>query len=271
MFNVPETIAQVEAEVHALVEAVRDSPQGRLAMREAFYRIYGDAQGWPEGYGTSELDFLSWEVSRGVLDPGSGSPWWSNVNLDFIYFSQLAGRLQELGLDSPDLPVPVQHWLEYFRKPSAISWYRAHNGSIVQSYLDYADLAARESAPEQAFLNIVLYRLLFAEALTEGHGDIVAEILRFLANPLSPSVDILIHVPDFYPDHYPLTESEIRDVMHRSLTLEGLAADFLDLVIIHPQLTHLYRESARWLRQPALESLVKDGQPVYPRSRAAGA
>jgi hypothetical protein len=257
------TVAEAEAEVRALVQSVRDDPEGRLRLRERFYRVYGEVAGWPEGFGISELDFLRWEIHRGVLNT-TGSPWWSQVNLDFLYSSELAGRLYQLDLDPATLPLPVQFWIEYFRRPSEVTWYRAHNGTIVQGYLDYPFLAERESEPEQTFLNIVLYRLLFAQSLTEEHHPIIAELAHFLANPLSPSVDILVHVPDFYPDHYPLTPSEVRDVLHRSLTLDGLAADVLDDVVILPQLTHLYREASKWLRQPALEGLIAAGRPSYP-------
>jgi hypothetical protein len=265
----PKTLPEIEAEVRALVDTVRDDPQGRIRLRETFYKTYGEVAGWPEGYGISELDFLRWEVQRGVLDPVTGSPWWRNVNLDFIYSSQLAGRLQELAMDPSGLAVPVQAWLEYFRKPSATTWYRAHNCSIVQGYLDYPNAAAKETAAEQTFLNIVLYRLLFAEYMEEGGGHLLGAIGRLLANPLSPSIDILVHVPDFYPDHYPLTPSEIRDVMHRSLSSEGLLEAFFDEVIILPQLTHLYQKAAGWLQQPALTTFVRDGQPIYPARRAA--
>ena len=64
-----------------LVNGVADDPQGRLRLREAFYAKYGFGEG--AGFGTSELAFLRWEIGRGALNPGDGSPWWRAVNLDF--------------------------------------------------------------------------------------------------------------------------------------------------------------------------------------------
>ncbi len=59
----------------------------------------------------------------------------------------------------------VDLWMLFVADPTARTWYRAHNASIVSAYLDHRDLADTESRPERFFLNVVLLRVLFAHAL----------------------------------------------------------------------------------------------------------
>ena len=49
--------------------------------------------------------------------------------------------------------------------PTARSWYRAHNASVVAAYLDHRDLAEAESTAERLFMNVVLCRVLYTHAL----------------------------------------------------------------------------------------------------------
>lgn len=265
----------LEAVARQDVAAVADDPAGRLAMREAFYTRYGFAAHLEAtrgsaataidsryGYGRSELDFLRWEISRGVLDPGRGSPWWRSVNLSFL----LAGRLAELGYDaglgSDGAPASVRAWLAYIAHPSSGSWYRAHNTSIIAGYADGLEQAAAEPRSEQIFVNMVLYRLLYAQGIVEGFA--FGKLGEFLANPQLPSVDLLVHLPDFYPRHYPLTTEDLRHIMHRGHSLEEAATRCLDEVLIHPHLSRLYHKAADWNEAPELAAWVVRGEPVYP-------
>lgn len=265
----------LEAVARQDVAAVADDPEGRLRMREAFYAHYGFAAQLVAsgqlaatdndsryGYGRSELDFLRWEIARGVLDPTRGSAWWRAVNLSFL----LAGRLAELGHDAglgPDgAPVPVQAWLEYMVAPSSRTWYRAHNTSIVAGYAECLVPAEAEPRSEQVFVNMVLYRLLYAQGIVEGFA--FGPLGRFLADPELPSVDILVHLPDFYPRHYPLSTADVRHIMHRGHSLEEAATRCLDEVLIHPHLARLYQKAAGWTRSHVLPSWVVRGEPVYP-------
>lgn len=267
----PIDLSELEREARATVDAVANNPAGRVQLRRDFYRKFGfaDRLEIPTefGYGTSELAFLQWEVERGVLDPvddpnGRGSPWWRDVNLDFVYFSELAGLAFERGVDPSTLPAPAQAWISYIAQPTPQSWYHAHNTSIVCGYLGRLPEALAEERPEQAFMNVVLYRLLYAQGLVEGIE--MGRLGELLANPELPSVDAMVHLPDFYPRHYPLTREDVRDIMHKGHSPEELAVIFLDDVCIMPHLTALYHKAAEWAAQPGLTGYLIDGEPVYP-------
>jgi hypothetical protein len=252
----------------------------------AFYRRFGFSQelvasgalrpsdpDYEFGYGRSELDFLRWEIGRGVLNPldGSrgpaGSRWWREVNLSFLYDGELAALGHQAGLDPPAAEPPVGFWMAYIQSPGERTWYRAHNTSIVAGYQRHLTSAGSEPRSEQIFINVVLYRLLFAQAMAEGAE--FGGLGRFLCNPRLPSVDALVHLPDFYPGKYPLTRHEIRDVMHRGHSLEEAATICLDEILIHPQLARLYREASRWNAASFLERWVLRGEPVYPTLTSA--
>jgi hypothetical protein len=225
------------------------------------------------GYGRSELDFLRWEIGRGVLNPldGSrgpaGSRWWREVNLSFLYDGELAALGREAGLDPATADPPAGSWMSYMQAPGERTWYRAHNSSIAAGYERHLTTAGSEPRSEQIFVNMVLYRLLFAQALVEG--AVFGALGRFMCNPRLPSVDAMVHLPDFYPVKYPLTRLEIREVMHRGHTLEEAATICLDEILIHPQLARLYREAARWNTASFLERWVLRGEPVYPSLASA--
>ncbi len=256
------------------VASVADDPAGRLHMREAFYARFGFgaalvvggqlAAGGDSrfGFGRSELDFLRWEMARGVLDPVHGSPWWRAVNLEFLCASRLAELGHDAGLGPEGAPAAAQAWLHYIAAPSSLSWYRAHNTSIIAGYVARLELAANEPRSEQIFINMVLYRLLYAQGMVEGFA--FGRLGTFLADPELPSVDLLVHLPDFYPRHYPLSTEDMRHVMHRGHSLEEAATRCLDEVLIHPQLTRLYQKAAGWDQTPALPAWVVRGEPVYP-------
>jgi uncharacterized protein with NAD-binding domain and iron-sulfur cluster len=235
-------------------------------MREDFYKKFGDVPGNTYGFGTSELAFLRYEIRRGVLDPLTGdhpgSPWWRGVNSDFLYFSELAGLIFEAGLTGAEVSHEVRKWLDYLQAPSATSWYEAHNTSIVRGYLDRIRLARMERRAEQLFMNEVLYRLLFAEALATGVA--LGDFGEIIASPLLPSVDILTHLPAFYPEHYPLTPEDVINVRHLGSGLDAEAARVLDELLILPHLDQLYHLAEEQLELPQLDRLIRDGKPVYP-------
>lgn len=265
----PPNLDSLARAAREVVAGVSDDPEGRYQLRVRFYDKYGHTL-LPdeEGVGNSELAFLRWEIDRGVLNPLAdpaqpGSPWWRAVNADFLYFSELAAMLYDAGLADQPVPKAVAYWLSYIQKPRAKSWYRAHNKSIVDGYLAQVERAEEETTGEQIFMNEVLYRLLYAQAMVEDveFGDLGA----VLANPRLPSVDIIVHLPDFYPDDYPLTRQDIRHVMHKGYSPEEISVRILDERMILPQLTQLYSEAAGWIETPALNALVQNDQPVYPQ------
>ena len=266
------------------VARVRDDPEGRYQLRLSFYQKYGFGRDGGAGFGASELAFLRWEINRGVLNPldhatRPGSRWWREVNEDFLLDGEEAADIAESGAPSGSVRDAVGFWLDYLRHPTRQSWYRAHNGSITAGYLARMAAASHECDAEQAFLNIVLYRVLYAQALVEGeapgliyaivrfllgHAALLAELESLIADPCGPSVDVLVHLPDFYPRHYPLSDQDLRDILAKAHGLEEDAVEVMDRVLISPYLGKLYRLAAQWLRTPRLCDLVSDGRPCYP-------
>jgi uncharacterized protein with NAD-binding domain and iron-sulfur cluster len=133
----------------------------------------------------------------------------------------------------------------------------------VSGYLDQVDAAKRENRPEQIFMNVVLYRLLYAQAMAEGAPMGLAELGEILADPGLPAVDVLVHLPDFYPRHYPLTQEDIKHIMDEGHSLEEDAAKFLDDVLILPHLSKLYHPLIDvnglpcWPSTPRFEQIVE--------------
>ncbi|UJR84670.1 NAD(P)-binding protein [Sandaracinus amylolyticus] len=247
----------------ATVDSVADDPQARLALRQRYYERWGGEPS-PYGLGRSELDFMGWEIERGVLDPiaKGGSPWWRAVNAALLYHAELASLIAE---NLPELEpgsAPVRFWLAFQRDKTPQSWYRAHNSSIVAGYLESTALAHAEPWSERVFMNIVLYRLLYAQSMVEG--AVFGDLGKILANPALPSVEIMVEIPAFYPRHYPLTRRDVRNILQKGHSLgDDLEKTFDDLFVI-PELTALYEHASGWIGQPGLKRLINMGLPDYP-------
>ena len=263
-------LADLDCEVTEWLANLRDDPDARVRSRQAFYRKYGAATHDEYGYGNSELAFMHWE-ERGVLRPQHvtppGSRWWSEVNLRFIYYCELAVRCHEQQLRPPGLPAASKKWLDYLANPNPVTWYRAHNSSIIAGYLAHGDLAEHECAAERTFINVVLYRVLFAQSMVEGSHGLFRHLLRLFANPHGSAVSLITHLRDFYPRSYPLSEEDLHHLMYRAHDLGEVGRELMDEVLIHPQLTSLYRHASVWNDQPGLLGLIRKGQPAYPNGQ----
>jgi hypothetical protein len=248
------------------VGAVRDDPEARYQLRVRFYQKYGYALDGSAGYGNSELAFMRWEIDRGVLAPldapRPGSRWWREVNSMLLYDAELAALIHESDLEIAAPPGP-QRWLDYIETPSEKTWYLAHNGSVVGGYLAEVAAARAELDGERRFMNIVLYRVLYAEAMVSG-GTILGLLGRLFANPILPAVNLIVDVRDFYPRDYPLTLDDVRKLSGRGDSLMDLVVRIFDDGVIVPEATSLYHHAATSLGIPALSSLVVDGRPIYP-------
>lgn len=263
------SLHELEERVLTYVNTLRDSPEKRVESRQAFYAKYGDElPADPFGYGDAEMAFLGWE-ERSVLRPPhhvpAGSPWWSAVNLHFIYFSELGAAAFESGFPASELPVAAKFWVHFIQEPAPMTWYRAHNSSIIDGYLTYSVLAGKENIPEQVFLNMVLYRLLFAQSMVEGKS-FFPRLTRILGDPRGEGVKFITHLDAYYPDHYPMDREEMREVMGRAHNLSELGVEFFDDVLIEPELSDLYKEAADWNEQPDLITLIKNHRPSYPKN-----
>lgn len=264
--------AQLQAKAQAQADAVKDDPAARLALRKAFYEKYGDSVKGENGmgYGDAEIAFMEWEIKRGVLNPLNGpkpgSPWWYNVNLQFIYWGELARLVQESGFAFSELDDEVSFWLDYIRRPSPGSWFRAHNRCIASGYVQFVNLAREETVFERLFMNEVLYRLLYS-GLSEMEPVSKLPFLSLLAPIFDPEVggiNIMVKIPAFYPDNYPMTERDALNIAYQGRSVADKEAKDVDDWLILPHIEKIYAISADWLALPALKDYADRNQPIYP-------
>ncbi len=260
-------LKRIEKEVEAFVATIKNDPDARLKSREDFYKKYGASDRGEFGYGNSEIAFMKWEndrVFRSSDASHKGSEWWSAVNLWFIYLSELGVKAKEAGIPKNTLPAPAQFWIDYIENPSDISWYRAHNSSIIDGYLKYPSLAKKENNSEQVLLNIVLYRLLFAQAMVEGKDFAFGRLGKIFANPRGVAVNLITQFEYFYPANYPMSPEDKRHLLGQSHDLGVFGMKILDDVLIEPEFTQLYQDGSNWNKQPKLLNLLVANKPAYP-------
>ncbi|WP_108869088.1 hypothetical protein [Aquimarina aquimarini] len=250
-----------------IVLSVADDPQSRYKLRYEFYQKYGNSliKG-SNGLGNSELAFIDWEIKRGVLNPVNatqpGSLWWRTVNSHFLYLGTLAQLIKESGETFEEVPTPVNFWLDYINTPNECSWYRAHNSSIISGYQLADSLAFTENIYEQYFINIVFYRLLYAQSIVQGVNFGV--LGKIFANPRGSAVSLITDIEAFYPSHYPLSKKDITYVIHHVHNFVGVIENVLDTLFIVPHLDKLYTKAAKWNSAPIVKKFVKNNQPLYP-------
>ncbi|NLR94287.1 hypothetical protein [Flammeovirga agarivorans] len=201
--------ATIEFKVSRLIDTIKDHPERRLKARKDFYIKYGFSKKSNYGFGKSEIDFLEWEIKRGVLDKKYNNHWWYNTNLKYIYLSTLASYYYENGQTDTSNLIPVQKWIDYFNAPSAITWYRAHNSTILFACDTYSSLIDKEPYHEQVFIQEVINRVLYMEKVVEGKCKYLGFIGRFIADPKFSVVDKLTKVKQLYPTAYPLHQSKL--------------------------------------------------------------
>jgi len=254
-------LATLAKQAFDTVTACSDDPEDRYALRERFYDKYGYG-----GYGNSELAFLRWEIERGVLAPTAasrpGSGWWRAVNASLLYDAELAALIYESG-EPIEAPPNSRRWLEYIKDPGEQSWYVAHNGSVAAAYLAQIAAARAEIDGEQCFMNIVLYRVLYAEAMVAG-ATFLGRLGELIAHPILPAVNLIVDVRDFYPRHYPLTRQDVRHMLGRGDGILDLCVRIFDDGIIKHEAATVYHHAAQSLGIPELSGMVRDGKPVYP-------
>jgi hypothetical protein len=246
------------------VDRVRDDPSGRMALlTRTYYGPWGRSRRH-RPFSRAAMSFMRWQAQRGVLRPlhheRPGSAWWRAVNerllMDGCEAVALAGGLR----GQPSSPA-IYRWMSFIERPTARSWYRAHNVSIVSAYLNNQELAERESTPERFFLNVALLRVLFAHALVAAPRLSLGRLAALgpvLGDPRLGMAGAFLSLRRVLPDQYPLNGG-----------VDALVADenrlgrMLDYGVIAPRLEALYEWSARELALPQLRDLVHDGVPTY--------
>lgn len=210
------------------------------------------------------MSFMRWQLRRQVLAPLNatipGSPWWRGVNERLLRdgCEAVARSGGHGGLPSSST---IDLWMGFVAAPSARTWYRAHNGSIVAAYLAHKELAAAESRPERFFLNVVLLRVLFAHALVAaprlalGRFSLLGPLL---GDPRLGMAGAFLSLSRILPDRYPLDGT-----IESYLAAEHNFGQMLDYGIILPRLQRLFEWSAEELGEPDLCALIRDGNPIY--------
>lgn len=248
----------------AKVAAAREDPLARLALMGSLYEA---APGRPElhlPYRRAAVAFMDWEVRRGLLRPTGkpkpGSPWWRAINERLLHdTAEARGHL--LGFGGPVSRPSVAHSVEFARHPSVRAWYRAHNATIVQAYLDNRDLAEDESRVERFFINLVLIRVLYAHALVAAPRLAMGwlwPIAPLLGDPRLMITGIFMSLSRVLPDEYPL-----RGDLQRYVSDENRFGRLLDIGVITPRLDALYAWSAVELAIPEAKNLVRNSVPTY--------
>jgi deazaflavin-dependent oxidoreductase (nitroreductase family) len=203
-------------------------------------------------------------AARGVLNAIDGelpgSSWWRAMNERLLRDSCEAFGLATGRPGSPSTDTVV-HWAGFIDRPTAQTWYRAHNASIVAAYLDHRDLAARENRVERFFLNVVLTRVLYAHALVAAPRLALGRLAPsgpVLGDPRRGTVDLFLAMGRVLPDEYPAGGD-----LEEYLQLEHKLGRVLDYAVIQPRLRSLYDWSARELGRPELADLCSEGSPAY--------
>jgi hypothetical protein len=246
------------------VAAVRDDPAARIALVERSYRgPFGEAPRHLP-FRRAAMSFMRWQLRRGVLEPPHGtrpgSPWWRAVNERLLRDGCEAVALSG-DFDGPSSSPAVDHWMSFADQPTARTWYRAHNASVVAAYLDHRDLAEAETAAERFFMNVVLCRVLYAHALVAAPRIALGWLGRLaplLGDPRVGMTGIFLQLSRVLPDEYPLVD-DVRAYVSDELGFGRL----LDYGLIVPRFTQLYEWSARELAEPELLDCTRDGVLTY--------
>ena len=254
--------AALEAE--QMVADVRDDPAARIRLAADTYALCGVRRPY-RAYRRAVVAFMRWQQARGVLNAldadSPGSPWWRAVNEDLLRDALEAKLLVEREDDGASRP-SVELWVDFFRMPSARTWYLAHNASVVGGYLAHRWLAAFETRAERFFMNVVLVRVLYAHALVLD-ADLALGRLSFLGrvfgHPRARGPQALLAMKNVLPDVYPITDIEVGQLV----AVENPMGRLLDFGVISTRVDELFASSARALGEPRLLDLVRDGAPAY--------
>jgi hypothetical protein len=248
----------------AQVAAVRDDPARRLALAERTYHGPDGQAPRHVAFRRAAMSFMRWQADRGVLAPldatPAGSPWWRAVN-ERLLRDGCEAVARAGGLLGAPSSATVECWMAFVERPSARSWYRAHNASIVAAYLEHRALAEAESLPERFFINVVLVRVLYAHALVAAPRlalGTLAPLGPVLGDPRLGMAGAFLSLRRVLPDRYPLAED-----VEAYVGDEQRLGRLLDYGVIVPRLQRLYEWSAEELGHPGLRALTRAGSPIY--------
>ena len=245
------------------IAAAADDPHSRLRLLDEIYALPGIGARRQLPYRRAVASFMGWQIRRGLLNPADapipGSPWWRELNSALLRDTFEATLLAH----QPGEPSTrgAAAALEFMRRPSAGRWYHAHNLTIVDAYLDHAELANAEDRIERFFMNLVLIRVLYAHALVSAPRlslSWLAPVAPLLGDPRLGWTAIFMSLSRVLPDRYPLG-----DDIERVVSLEGSFGHLLDVGVIQPRVAALYEWAAEDLDAPELLGFLDGGIPSY--------
>jgi len=189
-----------------------------------------------------------------------GSRWWRGVNERLLRDGcEAVARSGGLGGD-PSSPT-VELWMSFVADPTARTWYRAHNASIVSAYLEHRRWRTARAARNASSANVVLLRVLFAHALVAAPRLALGRLAGLgpvLGDPRPGMTGIFLSLSRVLPDRYPL-----EDEVAAYVAAERNLGQILDYALVGPRLQELYQWSAEQLDEPALLECIRDGSPIY--------
>jgi hypothetical protein len=249
----------------ARVAAARNDPARRLELAAGNFECGVRPEGLWRRFARSELAFVQAQIARGVLAPPGGprrgSPWWRAVN-ERLLRDPVEATLLSRGYAGRPNTASVELWLAFIDDPSAASWYRAHNASVVAAYLEHESLAHRELLAERFFINVALLRVLYAHALAAAPRLALgrfAPLAKLLGDPSRGAVGWFLSIKRVFPDRYPLTGASLDEI----LAAEHRFFRPVDYGVIGKRLDELYAFAARALHEPRVERLLCEGIPAY--------
>jgi hypothetical protein len=157
------------------------------------------------------LDFIRWEIGRGLLNPmvdtRPGSPYWRAAQAEVSAEAEGAADLLATPLSAEAAPEGVRAWVAAIRAPTPATWYAAHNRSLVGAMRRVLSTALQESAAEQRFIDDALRRVLLAELLVRGGvRPFLRPLARLAGDPRGPVVRAATRSRLLYPRAYPLPD-----------------------------------------------------------------
>jgi hypothetical protein len=246
------------------VARVRDDPSGRMTLLSRTYQGPLGRSRRHEPFRRAAMSFMLWQAERGVLRPVDarppGSQWWRAVN-ERLLLDGCEAMARAGGLSGEATSRTIDLWMSFIAKPTARSWYRAHNATIVSAYIENYHLAELESMPERFFCNVALLRVLYAHALVAAPSLSLgrfAVLGPILGDPRFGMAGAFLSLHRVFPKHYPLDDS-----VEAHLQRENRLGRMLDYGVIGPRIQALYEWSAHELGIRRLCELVRDGSPIY--------
>ena len=100
----------------ARVAAVRDDPNGRLALMRSCYQVPSQVDRGYLPFRQAASAFMRWQLRRGLLNPADsaapGSGWWRAIN-ERILYDGCEARALAFGSPGPASSSTVAAWLEF--------------------------------------------------------------------------------------------------------------------------------------------------------------